>query len=325
MGTPPLERWRRTHATQGSLRKGREGGNPSPAWRAITTPEAVRRAGLAYQVMNPGPAHGGVLGDMVWSEVTRSARGLAMIANIRATYSNGVLTPLGAARPRRGQGGQLSIEAAPQLSAEERRRMTRLAAGRWKGTHDPEELLSNIYSDRLVRSRHRRIDESSPPRFTPCSDRCVSSGRDTRVRVTAQPGPPGPRIAVTPAGHNSIGCPPMDSMRHAVYPRLASIARQTEERVSVVQRLRLALNHLHHKSARAHSWTIVFRTSDTNRGTPGDPLHPRTSTLGTQWPSDGNRPCYPGQPLSPPFRGPSSRATSHSIQLFWVLQLSTIH
>ena len=76
-----------------------------------------------------------------------------MIANIRATYSNGVLTPLEPLDLEEGKEVTLSSEAAPQLSAEERRRMTRLAAGRWKGTHDPEELLSNIYSDRLVESR----------------------------------------------------------------------------------------------------------------------------------------------------------------------------
>ncbi len=76
-----------------------------------------------------------------------------MIANVRATYSNGILTPLEPLDLEEGKEVTLSIDPAPRLSAEERRGTMRSAAGRWKGTHDPEELLRNIYSDRLVNSR----------------------------------------------------------------------------------------------------------------------------------------------------------------------------
>ena len=76
-----------------------------------------------------------------------------MIANVRARYSNGVLTPLEPLDLEDGKEVTLSIDPAPRLSTKERRRTMRSAAGRWKGTHDPEELLRNIYSDRLVSSR----------------------------------------------------------------------------------------------------------------------------------------------------------------------------
>ena len=75
-----------------------------------------------------------------------------MIANVRATYSKGVLTPLEPLNLEEGKEVTLAIDSAPRLPAEQRRRMTRSAAGRWKGTHDPDELLRSIYSDRLAES-----------------------------------------------------------------------------------------------------------------------------------------------------------------------------
>ena len=76
-----------------------------------------------------------------------------MIANVRARYSNGVLTPLEPLDLEEGKEVTLSIDPAPRLSAKERRGTMRSAAGQLKGTHDPGELLRNIYSDRLVSSR----------------------------------------------------------------------------------------------------------------------------------------------------------------------------
>ena len=75
-----------------------------------------------------------------------------MIANVRATYAKGVLRPLEPLDLKEGREVTLAIDPAPQLTAEERRRMARSAAGRCKGTHDTEDLLRNIYSDRLVQS-----------------------------------------------------------------------------------------------------------------------------------------------------------------------------
>ena len=69
-----------------------------------------------------------------------------MIANVRATYSNGVLTPLEPLDLEEGKEVTLSIDPAPGSPPKN-------AAGRWKGTHDPGKLLRNIYSDRLVSSR----------------------------------------------------------------------------------------------------------------------------------------------------------------------------
>ena len=47
----------------------------------------------------------------------------------------------------------VSIGAEPQLSDEERLRITRSAAGGWKGSHDPEELKRTLYEARLTGSR----------------------------------------------------------------------------------------------------------------------------------------------------------------------------
>ncbi len=75
-----------------------------------------------------------------------------MIANVRATYAKGVLTPLEPLDIEEGREVTLSIKDAAPPPDDKRRSMTRSAAGRWKGTHDPDELLRNIYSDRLIQS-----------------------------------------------------------------------------------------------------------------------------------------------------------------------------
>lgn len=74
-----------------------------------------------------------------------------MIANVKARFSNGVLTPLEPLDLEEGTEVTVSIEDA--VSPDNASRALRAAAGAWKGTHDPEELLRNIYSDRLVSSR----------------------------------------------------------------------------------------------------------------------------------------------------------------------------
>jgi len=74
-----------------------------------------------------------------------------MIASVRAKYSNRALMPLEPLDLEEGKEVTVSIEEAG--SPEESLRALKLAAGAWKGTHDPDELLRNIYSDRLVSSR----------------------------------------------------------------------------------------------------------------------------------------------------------------------------
>ena len=74
-----------------------------------------------------------------------------MIANVKARYENGVLTSLEPLDLEEGQEVVVSVEAAPP--ANRAVQALRATEGAWKGTHDPEELLRNIYSDRLVNSR----------------------------------------------------------------------------------------------------------------------------------------------------------------------------
>ena len=73
-----------------------------------------------------------------------------MIRNVRARFSEGVLKPLERLDLEDGEEVTLHIQDFP--SPDRTVRALR-AVGAWKGTHDPEELLRNIYSDRLVSSR----------------------------------------------------------------------------------------------------------------------------------------------------------------------------
>ena len=70
---------------------------------------------------------------------------------MKARFSKGVLTPLEPLDLEEGKVVVVSIEDA--RSPDKAIRPLRMAAGAWKVTHDPEELLRNIYSDRLVNSR----------------------------------------------------------------------------------------------------------------------------------------------------------------------------
>ena len=74
-----------------------------------------------------------------------------MIANVKARYSNGALVPLEPLDLEEGKEVTVSIEEGG--SPEESLHALQAATGAWKGTHDPDELLRNIYSDRLVSSR----------------------------------------------------------------------------------------------------------------------------------------------------------------------------
>ena len=56
---------------------------------------------------------------------------------------------------------RVSVEVESQASRAERGlKALRAAAGGWKGTHDPEELIRDIYEARLAGSR--RLSPSSP-------------------------------------------------------------------------------------------------------------------------------------------------------------------
>ena len=76
-----------------------------------------------------------------------------MIANVKARYENGVLTPLEPLDLEEGREVMVSIDLEPQFSNEERLQITQSAAGGWKGSHDPEELKRMLYEARLTGSR----------------------------------------------------------------------------------------------------------------------------------------------------------------------------
>ena len=74
-----------------------------------------------------------------------------MTTSVKARFSNGVLTPLEPLNLEEGEEVMVSIADSPP--PDEAIRALRAAAGAWKGTHDPDQLLQDIYSDRLVNSR----------------------------------------------------------------------------------------------------------------------------------------------------------------------------
>ena len=78
-----------------------------------------------------------------------------MIANVRARYTNGALVPLEPLDLEEGAvvSVSVSVEAAAAGGEDQVSNAPMRAVGAWKGTHDPEVLLRNIYADRLLNSR----------------------------------------------------------------------------------------------------------------------------------------------------------------------------
>ena len=81
-----------------------------------------------------------------------------MKTTVRATYSNGALTPETPLALEEGAEVTLTVESEPNLSLEERIELTKSSAGAWKGLHDPEEFKRTIYQARIDGSR----DEPTP-------------------------------------------------------------------------------------------------------------------------------------------------------------------
>ena len=71
---------------------------------------------------------------------------------VKATYSNGALTPLEPVELKEGAEVTVSIEDTPSL--ERTLRALRKTAGAWEGKHDPEEFKQMIYQARIDGSRH---------------------------------------------------------------------------------------------------------------------------------------------------------------------------
>lgn len=76
-----------------------------------------------------------------------------MTSAIKARYSNGTLTPLEPLDLEEGAEVVISIDAISDNPSEERIKTTLSAAGGWKGTRDPDELIRILYQARLTGSR----------------------------------------------------------------------------------------------------------------------------------------------------------------------------
>jgi len=73
-----------------------------------------------------------------------------MVTTMRARIHNGNLVPGEKLNLPEGREVQLTITEIPTEEDVER---SRQAAGGWKGLVDAENLIRNIYNDRLVRTR----------------------------------------------------------------------------------------------------------------------------------------------------------------------------
>ena len=78
-----------------------------------------------------------------------------MIDGVKARYSNGAIMLLEPLDIEEGANLRVSIEVeSPASRADRSRKALRAAAGGWKGSHDPDELIRDIYEARLAGSRH---------------------------------------------------------------------------------------------------------------------------------------------------------------------------
>ena len=78
-----------------------------------------------------------------------------MLDSVRARYSKGAIMPLEPLDIEEGASLWINIQVESGASRAERsRKALRAAAGGWKGTHDPDDLIRDIYEARLRGSRH---------------------------------------------------------------------------------------------------------------------------------------------------------------------------
>ena len=80
-----------------------------------------------------------------------------MISGVKATYSKGAIVPLKPLDIEEGAELSVSIEVESQTARAKRgRKALRATAGRWKGTHDPDELIRDIYQARMSGTRQEQ-------------------------------------------------------------------------------------------------------------------------------------------------------------------------
>ena len=80
-----------------------------------------------------------------------------MISGVKATYSKGAIVPLKPLDIEEGADLSISVEVESQKARAKRGlKALRATAGRWKGTHDPDELIRDIYQARLSGTRQEQ-------------------------------------------------------------------------------------------------------------------------------------------------------------------------
>ena len=80
-----------------------------------------------------------------------------MISGVKATYSKGAIVPLKPLDIEEGAELFVSVEVESQTARAERgRKALRATTGRWKGTHDPDELIRDIYQARMSGTRQEQ-------------------------------------------------------------------------------------------------------------------------------------------------------------------------
>ena len=86
--------------------------------------------------------------------VNVASKGLIMIAKVKARFSNGVLTPLEPLELEDGEEVIVTIDTKPQLSDEERLRITMSTAGGWEEDGEYwEQAKRMLYEARKTGSR----------------------------------------------------------------------------------------------------------------------------------------------------------------------------
>ena len=74
---------------------------------------------------------------------------------VRARYRRGAIMPLEPLDIEERASLLVSVDVESRVSRAERGlKALRAAAGGWKGSHNPDELIRNIYEARLEGSRH---------------------------------------------------------------------------------------------------------------------------------------------------------------------------
>ena len=74
---------------------------------------------------------------------------------VKARYRKGAIMPLEPLDIEEGASLCISVEVESKASRAERGlKALKAAAGGWKGSHNPDELIRNIYEARLEGSRH---------------------------------------------------------------------------------------------------------------------------------------------------------------------------